>query len=36
MTLIRQVWQGWWEIVEIDTGKVLQRSWTRDELEHGT
>lgn len=32
-TLIRQVWQGWWEIVDIDTGRVLRRAWTREGLD---
>jgi len=32
ITLVRQVWQGWWELVNIDTGKVLHRSWKEDEI----
>lgn len=31
-TIVRQVWQGWWELVDIDTGHVLRHAWTREKL----
>lgn len=28
--MLRQVWQGWWEVVDVDTGNVLFRSWVEE------
>ena len=32
MRLIRQVWQGWWELVNVETGEVILRSWNEEDV----
>lgn len=30
--MIKQVWQGWWEVTDVNIGQVLERSWKKEGL----